>query len=257
MRYLLFLALLYLTVPAALPAQQVFDTAWIAGQVLDQQGFPLVGVNVVAKLPSDHRIMGGAGSDRSGKFQFHIPAGTYQLGCTRFDYKSYFQEQLTIAPGDTAMLQIQMEGAFTIDSVPPGFSYPPLYGFWEAEHIRFDVGDRLRFPNEAKIGLEFSPAIQGIDLGKGTIIAYDGCNYTGGWFFQVLSTNEMSFYHASELSQSTVLCEDDYELMYPDQFLYLFELLSKTEAPVQFTIQGGDRLVLKRSYYTLVLEKQK
>lgn len=257
MRCLFLLALLFATVPPLLYAQEITDTAWITGQVLDQEGLPLAGVNVVAKLPSDHRIMGGAGSDRDGQFHFFIPAGTYQLQCTRFDYQSYLEEQLTVAPGDTATLQIEMEGAFTIDSVPIGFSYPSLYGFWEAEHIRFDVGERLRFPNDAKIGLEFSPAVRGVDLGKGTIIAFDGCNYTGGWFFQVLSTNEMAFYSASEMSQSTVLCETDYELMYPDQFLYLFELLSKTEAPVQFTILGGDRLVLKRSYYTLVLEKKK
>ena len=250
-----FYTVLLLFFAGALFAQEPVDSAWVNGRITNETGMPLNGVKVVAHKPGNTDILGGGGTDLNGEFSFFLPPGFYQLVCTRLDYKPADIEEVELALGDTTFLNVMMKGEFTVDSIPMGMGYPELYGFWEAVYIRFDVGERLRFPDQTKIGIEFSPTIKGGDLGKGPIVVYDGCNYSSGWFYQVHSPSEMSFFNSSRIKNSAFECDPDYELLYPDHFLYLFEMLSVTDAPVQFAIQGRRRLVLKRNYYTLVLEK--
>ncbi|MCB0642906.1 MAG: carboxypeptidase regulatory-like domain-containing protein, partial [Phaeodactylibacter sp.] len=224
--------LFFLSVPAILFAQEPIDSAWVKGRITGEFGQPLSGVKVVAHRPDANSILGGGGSDLNGEFCFFLAPGSYQLDFTRLEYKPFEATDVDLALGDTTFLDIVLQGEFTVDSIAMGMAYPELYGFWEAVYIRFDVGDRLRFPDKSKIGLEFSPTIDGGDLGKGPIVVYDGCNYSSGWFYRVLSPSEMAFYNSGRIKNSVLNCDPDYELLYPDHFLYLFEMLSVTDAPV-------------------------
>src|ERR1043165_7764572 len=85
-------------------------TGGITGKIIDKDGQPVPGVNVVVLAAADNKLVKADLSDEKGAFSIDpVPDGQYILKATFLGYEPYTSEKLTVAGGNLNMPVITLQ----------------------------------------------------------------------------------------------------------------------------------------------------